>query len=136
MKERNYEFRKRMENFFLKPGRNPALKPEPGEVGISGEWEISAEGESHPLLDRAVFDLSRFLEHVMRIKSAPGKKTRKIIPVTGDGKTAVLQIGNAADSLGFLLRRVQRRQQHSRQNRDDRNHHQEFYQRKAVLTPE
>ena len=79
MKERNYEFRKRMENFFLKPGRNPALKPEPGEVGISGEWEISAEGEPHPLLDRAVFDLSRFLKQAMRIKSAPGKKKRQII---------------------------------------------------------
>ena len=59
MKEQNYDFRKRMEIFFLKPVRDSALKPEPEEVEISGEWEISAEGEPHPLLDRAVFEIGR-----------------------------------------------------------------------------
>ena len=79
MREQNYEFRKRMENFFLKPVRNPTLKPEPEEIELSNEWKISADGNSHPLQDRAVFDLSRFLEQAMLIKSASSAKNRQII---------------------------------------------------------
>ena len=79
MKEQNYDFRKRMENFFLRPVRDPELKPGPEEIEITGKWEISAEGEPHPLLDRAVFDLSRFLQQAMGIKPASGAEKRKII---------------------------------------------------------
>ena len=50
-----------------------------------------------------------------------------IISVHLDGKSDLLQIAGTENAIGFLLRRIQSREQHSRQNRYDGNYYEEFY---------
>ena len=57
-----------------------------------------------------------------------------VVTVKLNGGIGASEIVLAADGMSFVPCLVQCRQQHSRQNRDDRNHDQQFYQCKTVLT--
>ena len=66
------------------------------------------------------------------VDAFPGMgKNRKdvgVIDILRNPKSQLFQIAGAGSLFGTLFCRIQRRQQHSRQNRNDRDHDQELYQ--------
>ena len=60
----------------------------------------------------------------------------EIVGIQPDSDLHLFQIVDALGAHSRLFCLVQCRQQHSRQDRDDRNHDEELYQRKAALSPE
>ena len=56
-----------------------------------------------------------------------------VVTVKLNGCIGASEIVLAADGMSFVPRLVQRGQQHSRQNGNDRNNNEELYQRKAAL---
>ena len=57
-----------------------------------------------------------------------------VVTVKLNGGIGASEIVLAADGMSFVPCLVQSGQQHSRQNRDDRDYNQQFYQRKAKLS--
>ena len=53
--------------------------------------------------------------------------------IPGETLPKMLEIGGAGDSLSLPLRLVQRRQQHSCEDCDDRNHDEQLYQCEIFL---
>ena len=79
-KESNYDFRARMQEHYLKEGRDPGRRPGADEIEIDSSWQISCG--SHFLEERAAFDLKRFLKAVMGV-SPESKGEKKIIITAG-----------------------------------------------------
>ena len=61
-----------------------------------------------------------------------GKTAVEIARILRKGQTDLLQIAGAGNTAGAFARLVQSRQQHARQNRDDRDHDEEFDQGKPT----
>ena len=61
---------------------------------------------------------------------------REIVHIVEFGHCQLADIGNAVDSMRFVARFVQSRQQNSGKNRNNRNGYQEFYKRKIQMPPE
>ena len=60
-----------------------------------------------------------------------GSEVIIVIGVQMSGGTDLFEVRGTADFLSRITGPVQGRQQHGRQNSDDRNYHQEFNQRKT-----
>lgn len=86
MMEKKYDFRARMASHFLRFSRDPEAVRAPEEVEITSQWYISSEGPEHFLLDRAVFDLKRFMKSCMGIELKEGQGKNEIILSFREGK--------------------------------------------------
>ena len=81
--------------------------------------------------------VSRFLVQIERVKRGGDngiawEKIIGIVRIDLNHLCNLFQIGRAENRLGFLLRFAQCRQQHPRQNCDDRDDDEELYQRKTI----
>ena len=96
MKENKYDFKARMESHFLRFLKDPNVVKSVQETEITSHWHIRTEGPSHFLLDRAVFDLKRFMQSCMGIDLVQGHGDREIIVSFQDSenteRSCVLQI--------------------------------------------
>ena len=79
MKEKNYDFRQRMDSYFLRPARDPEVKKRECEVELTPQWSIRTRGCGHPLLRRAAEDLRRFLECAMGVVLARERAEKEIV---------------------------------------------------------
>jgi len=64
-------------------------------------------------------------------KTFPGQKVVILENIELGGEAPLFEVVQAISSLGVLLGPMQRRQQQAGQDRDNRNHHQQLYQRKS-----
>lgn len=79
MKEKNYDFRRRMDLYFLRPARDPEVRKREDEVELTPQWSIRTAGCGHPLMSRAAEDLRRFLESAMGVALARERTKKEIV---------------------------------------------------------
>jgi len=65
--ERNYEFRRRLEQVHVPDRRNPDLKPGADEVAIGADWRIAVGQKASPLMLNAARDLQDYLQMSMNV---------------------------------------------------------------------
>ncbi len=99
------------------------------------------ECHTHIAVDPHVVRISRVGPGIGQVGNAeclsPGPNHPIVVVVGIDhgSELQLLQIAHAFDCLCPLLGLAERRQQHGSQDRDDRNHHQQFDEREAADSP-
>ena len=85
--EKNYDFRNRMRDYFLREIRRDNVSVNPGELQLDETWQICCTDPANELLNRAAFDLARFLERASGIRLS-GSGDKKIIIRAGSSSGA------------------------------------------------
>ena len=114
---------------------NPNQLPEfqlPVHVRSAGSNESFLSWSENKPAARKPFVQVFWTERGMGEITLPRKKIIGIVRIDLNHLCNLFQIGRAENRLGFLLRFAQCRQQHPRQNCNDRDDDEEFYQRKTI----